>query len=85
MDLRVSSRRGPARDRGRPVIGALAPLSFGARLGTSLELVDSNGGTWILHPGYLEDPQSRVTVWVDAPVPPAAAAWLASVATKRAW
>jgi len=80
LDLRVTPRRGPARDGGRPVIGSLAPLSFGARLGVSIELVDRDGGAWILHPGYLEDPERKVVAWFDAPVPVAVASWLVTQA-----
>jgi len=74
--IQVVTRRGPAREGRRPMIGSLAPLTFGTWQGDAVELVDEAGGTWRLHPGYLEDPEMQVAAWFDAPVPPIVALWV---------
>jgi hypothetical protein len=74
--LRVTTRRGPVREGRRPVIGSLAPLSFGSWQGDTVELVDPGGNTWRLHPGHLEDLELQVAAWFDGPVPAIVASWL---------
>ena len=76
LALQVVTQRGPSRIGGMPVIGSLAPLSFGCWTGEVMKLVGPDKRVWRLHPGHLEDSDLRVVAWFDDPVPVAVAAWV---------
>lgn len=76
LAMQVVAQRSARRSGGSPVIGSIAPLSFGAWLGDVLELADPDGHVWRLHPGHLEDPDQRAVAWFDAPVPAVVAGWV---------
>jgi len=76
LAMQVVAQRSARRSGGVPVIGSIAPLTFGCWMGEVVELTDPDGRVWRMHPGHLEDPDQRAVAWFDAPVSVAVAGWV---------
>ncbi|MGB0590197.1 MAG: helix-turn-helix domain-containing protein [Myxococcota bacterium] len=68
--------RGPTRQGGRPVIGALSPLSFGTWRGSRLVVTPRAHHPYYATSGHLRDPKEVTRIrWTRMP-PPHVVAWL---------